>query len=122
MFEDEYRALFNKFSKDLRELAKKRSESGTDDMPFDYVFYVSERDKGLTNWASGTWDGYFDGEIIENIIHNIAIDEFHDLGFTEISKEGYIDQVNGIISEIISAGDKRLETMPDDFEIPKRTY
>ena len=117
MFEDEYRALFNKFSKDLHELTKKRSESGSD-LSFDYIFYVRDKNGVPTNWASGTWDGYFDGEIIENIIHYVAIDDFYDLGLTEVNKETYIDQVHDILGELLSAGNRRLETMPDDFEIP----
>ena len=40
MFEEEYRALFDKFSKDLRELTKKRAEAG-EPVPFDYIFLCS---------------------------------------------------------------------------------
>ena len=121
MFEDEYRALFNKFSKDLRELAKKHSES-LSDVPFSYVFYVRDKNKVTTNWASGTCEGYLGGDLIEEIIHQVMINDFYDLGLTLISKEAYLEQVHDFISELIATGDKRLETMPDDFQIPERTY
>ena len=121
MFEDEYRALFNKFSKDLHELTKKRSESGSD-LSFDYIFYVRDKNGVPTNWASGTREGYLGGDLIEGIIHQIMIDDFHDLGLIEVSKEAYLEQVHDFLGELIWAGDKRLETMPDDFQIPERTY
>ena len=121
MFEDEYRALFNKFSKDLHELTKKRSES-LSDMSFDYIFYVRDKNGVPTNWASGTHDGYLGGDLIEGIIHQIIIDDFHDLGLTEVSKEEYLEQVNDLIGELLSAGNMHLENMPYDFEIPERTY
>ena len=122
MFEDEYRALFNKFSKDLHELTKKRSESGSD-LSFDYIFYVRDKNGVLTNWASSsTCGGYIGGDLIEGIIHQAMINDFCDLGLTEVSKEEYLEQVNDLIGELLSAGNMRLEIMPDDFEIPERTY
>lgn len=121
MFEDEYRALFNKFSKDLHELTKKRSES-LSDVPFDYIFYVRDKNGVPTNWASGACGGYLGGDLIEGIIHQVMIDDFYDLRQTEVSKEEYLVQVNDFIGELLSAGNRRLETMPDDFEIPERTY
>lgn len=114
MFEEEYRSLFDKFSKDLRELTKKRAEAG-EPVPFDYIFYVRDKDKNPTNWASGTNDYDADAELVEGIIHEIILDDFRDLDLIMYDKETYIDQVHDLIGEIFKEGNKRLAKMDIDY-------
>lgn len=122
MFEEEYRALFDKFSKDLHELTIKRAEAG-EPVPFEYIFYVRDKDKNPTNWASGTNDYDADAELVEGIIHEIILDDFLDLHYSEYDKVEYDADGHDFIGEIINAYRKRLDNMTDDIQyIDDRKY
>ena len=121
MFEEEYRKLFDNFSLDLHELANKKAEAGNNGdivtMPYEYVFFVRDaKTKKPTNWACGGLN-YASGELIENIIHELALDDFHHLKMTNYDKETYKDQVRDIFHEILFAGDERLSNMKE-FDNP----
>ena len=117
MFESNYRKLFYEFSKNLHKLVNARSASGVKEPPYNYIFFVCDKDGKTTNWASGVTNSinYVDGEIVEKIIHEIIIDGFRDLGKTVISKEEYKDHVHDLITELFDAGNERLDAMPDDI-------
>lgn len=115
MSEKEYRKLFNDFSKNLRELVKKRGENADTSLPYEYIFFVRDaKTKQVTNWATGVANDYCGGDLVENIIHQIMLDDFHDLGLETYDKSTYIDQVHDFLGEIFYAGDERLERMSDE--------
>ena len=114
MSEKEYRKLFNNFSKNLRELNKKRGEDADISLPYEYIFLVRDAEtKQFTNWATGVHD-YRSGELVENIIHQIILDDFHDLGMETYDKSTYIEQVHYLVQNIISAGNERFKHMSDE--------
>ena len=114
MSEKEYRKLFDDFSKNLRELIKKRGEDTDTSLPYEYIFFVRDAEtKQVTNWATGVANDYCDGDLVENIIHQIVLDDFHDLGMETYDKSTYMEQVHDLVGEIFRAGNERLECMSD---------